>query len=378
MVTSTAKSGRRLPLVAMIAVTMLGCEAREPRATNHITGEPNCSGCTIQMVPLLTLQSNQPAGGPRFPATVVKLDQGGYVLAPTYEPGTAAVFHADGRVAGILGRFGEGPGEMKNVQSASRWFGDSIAIAHDRNRISVFDPSLGYVRSLVLNSSSFLTNDIKPSRHGALLARRTGTAGGSDFGLREFSSVGEPLRGFGTSTELGAGRIYAALVEANDTLWAADAGRYAIDVFTRDADSVITTVTREADWFPTNATRNEWGGLPAVQDFVRVREGMFLVLLRRPRPDYRVQGASPPSSSGAAPAARQQLDYSAMLERFEQVIELLDVRKGEVVAQLRIPDRWIGGFIDDDELYSYETDSATGEPAVGIWRVEIAGLPSGR
>lgn len=367
----------KIPLSTVVGVMLLGCGVGELATQNHISGGPSCSDCSIQLVPVITLRSNQPAGGPMFPATVVKLEQGGYALAPTYEPGTAAVFHADGQLAGILGRLGEGPGEMKNVQSTARWFGDSIAILHDRSRISVFDGNLNYARALTLNSSSFLTNDITPSGSGRLLARRTGTAGGADAGLREFSSTGEPLRGFGPATDLGAGRIYAAFVEAGDTIWAADARRYEVDVLMRNADTVISTLTREVDWFPANAQRNEWGGVPAVQDFVRFEPGMFLVLLHRPRSDYVFRPAGP-ASGEIAPAAQRQLDHSGMLERYEQIVELLDFRRGEVVAQMTVTDRWLGGFIENDELYSYETDPTTGEPAVGIWRVEVTGVASAR
>lgn len=362
----------RNPVIIALTVTLCGCSVDGSSTRERIAGEPTCNDCSIELEPILTLGSDHPAGGGRFPATVAKIDDGKYAIAPTYEPGTAAVYRSDGALAAVLGRYGEGPGEMKNVRSVGRWFGDSVAVIHDQNRITVFDAEGTYGRSITLGTSSFLSDDIAPSTQGALLARRTGTAGGADVALREFSSVGEPRHGFGSSTDFGIGRIYAGFVEAGDTIWAADATRYEIDVFARGSDQAIATLRREVEWFPSEATRTHWGGLPGVQDFLRYAPGMFLVLIQRPRADYRLQGSAP--SLGAVAAAPRQPDHSAMLERYEQVIELLDFRSGEAVAQLNVTDRWFGGFINEDELYSYEVDPSTGEPAVGVWRVTLSGI----
>lgn len=357
-------------LVAVSTLVLIACGAGDSGDPDFITGGPDCSECSIELAGVTTLRSSQPAGGPRYPATVVKLGDS-YALAPTWEPGTAAVFGGDGQLTAVLGRFGDGPGEMKDVKGITRWFGDSIAVLHDRSRVSVFDEGLEHARTLTLQSSSFITTDISPSGDSILLGRRTGTAGGADVALRYVSATGEPLRGYGPSTDLGAGRIYAAFVEAGDTVWAADMRRYEIDVFSRVSGRLLATIEREVEWFPPD-TRTDWGGQPEIRDFVRFAPGKFLVLLIRPRSDFTLPAVR--RSTGPETAATRQLDHAGMLERYEQILELLDLESGKVIAQLDVTDRWLGGFIKEDEVFSYEEDPRTGEIAVGVWRIEISGL----
>lgn len=362
----------RKRLIAMACLTVSGCGLVDGDTRQSIVGEPTCSACSMRLLPVATLQADQAASTPRFPVTVVRLTDGRYAMAPTFERGTASVFGVHGELVGVVGGFGGGPGEMEDVQAVVPWGGDSIAVSHDGSRLSLFDAALRYSRSVILDSPSFLTRDVVPLSDGALLAPRTGTAGGPDVSLREYSSAGEPLRGYGASTNFGSGRIYAAVEQAGDTVWAVDHARYEIDVFSRTTRTARDTIHREIDWFPPDGPRTDWGGRPAIEDLTRYAPGKFLVLLMRPRDDYSL--AVPNPSTGGEAAARRQLDHLGMVERFEQLIELLNVEEGQVLARLNLGEQWLGGFIDEDEVYAYEEHPQTGDIGITVWRIEVTGV----
>lgn len=362
----------RYLLIATGCLTACGLADRDAR--HSIVGEPECSACSIRLVRVTSLQADQPVSSPRFPSFVIRLRGGGYAMGPTYEPGTAAVFSGNGRLVGVLGRHGSGPGEMREVRSVSDWPGDTVAVVHDGGRISLFDQEHRYARSLTLDSPPYLTNRVTPLPDGALLARRYGTFGGADVALREFSTAGEPLRGYGPSTEFGSGRIYADVAIAADTVWAVNHTSYEMDVFSRASGTVRETIHRVVEWFPREAVRNDWGGQPTVEGFGRYQPGTFLVLLRRPRADFSLPAPGPPTGE-VAPAAPRQPDHFATAERFEQVLELLDLDKGQILAQLHLDHQWIGGFIDEDEVYTYEWHPQTGDIGIGIWQIKVTGLP---
>jgi len=364
-----------LLLRAVVAIPWLilaGCGESSGRTGGADDGSLTCAGCTLELARSVQLGSELPAGSPRFEAALARLPDGSYVVGPTYQPGAVARYDSGGQFRGAIGQFGEGPGEMEEVYEPVPWGGDSIAILHDLNSVSIFDSGGGYGRTMILEPESFLTSDISEFQSGTFLARRTGMAGGGgDAALREYSSGAEPVRGYGPKTALGAGRVYAGFAAAGDTIWAVDTNRYEIDIFRRGAEALGGTVARETEWFPPDPPRNEWGGRPSVQDVTLYAPGRLLVLLRRPRPDFEFTPRPP--AAGPASAGAGSLDQTDFLERYEQVIELVDLEAGRLVAQLQVEDYWVLGFLDGDEVYTYQYDEDSGEVGVLVWEVRLVG-----
>lgn len=360
-----------LGVLSLLLAFMAACTSPETQAERDIAGPPSCEECEIELVPTVLLASEVGAGSPRYPATVVRLANGSYAAGPTYQPGTVARFSSDGQFEAAVGEYGEGPGELEEVHEPVRWVGDSLAVLHDANAVTVFDDGGNAVRTVSLAPPSFLTRDIARTPEGTILARRTGTAGGSDFPLREYTDTGDPLRQFGTETPLGAGRTYGGFATDGATVWALDARRYEIDVF--PSGGAPDTIARQLEWFPPDGPRNEWGGRPSVEAVALRDTGELMVLVRRPREDYEFTPRG--SSSGPAQAAARRSDHDDLMERYEQFIEVLDLDERQVIVSFRVEGQWIGGFVGGDEVFTYYTDLESDRAGVQLWSVTIVGAP---
>lgn len=350
---------------------LVGCDAPDRELDSDIVGPPSCRACSIELVPSVLLASEIGAGSPRYPAKVVRLADGSYAAGPTFQPGAVARFSSDGEFVAAIGQFGEGPLELQEVHEPVRWPGDSLAVLHDVNSVTVFDMAGTAVRSLTLMPTAFLTHDILATPQGTVLARRTGTAGGSDVPLREYSASGEAVRQFGSESALGEGRTYGAFATDGNAIWALDTRRYEIDVFTGGA--APDTIARHLEWFPADGPRNEWGGRPSVQDVVMRGPGELMVLIWRPREDFDF--TPPGSSSGPGRAAARRTDHRDLMERYEQFIEVLDLSSREVIVSSRIENQWIGGFVDADEVFTYYLDLASGRAGVQLLQVTLSEGP---
>jgi hypothetical protein len=355
----------------LLAGTVVGCDSAEPQVADDIVGPASGGGRSVNLTPTVLLASEVGSGSPRYPARVVRLTDGSYVAGPTFQPGAVALYSSGGEFEAALGEFGEGPGELEEVHEPLRWAGDSLAVLHDLNSVTVFDRAGAAARSITLGSTSFLTRRVHTTSSGTVLARRTGTSGGTDVPLREFSASGQTIREFGSEAQLGVGRTYGAVASDGGTVYALDTRRYEIDVFA--ADAAPDTIARQLDWFPPDGPRNEWGGRPSISDAVVRAPGQLVVLIQRPRADYEVPEA--PSSGGPARAAGRRTDHRDLMERYEQFIEILDLERREVIASTRVEDEWIGGFVDGNEAFTYYLDLDSGIAGVQLWRISVAGEP---
>jgi len=355
----------------LAAVVATACGSGESGSGTAAGDATSCENCSLSLVPTVRLASEFSEATARYPARVVRLADGDYAVGPTFDPGTVARFSSDGEFEASIGRYGEGPGEMEEIHEPLAWSGDSLAVLHDVNEVTVFSDDGTPARSIRIDSRSFLTRDVLPTSGGTFLARRTGTGGGDDFALREYSPSGDPLRSFGSEAPLGGGRIYAALVEDGNTIYALDTRRYEIDIFTTDAEPV--TVARRLQWFPPDSPRNEWGGRPSVSDAALYGPGELAVLVQRPRAEFELPRTR--SSSGPAEAAGRRMDHRERMERYEQFIEIIDAATGEAIASSPVEIGWVGGFVEGSQVFTYDLDLESGRSGVQLWDVTVAGRP---
>jgi len=333
--------------------------------------ELECPECRIVLTRVAALTTENPAGQALYPATLLRHSNGTFLVGPTLVPGTVAVFDRDGTFMHSLGRYGEGPGEMREVASVNAWFGDSVAIVHDRNQFLIFSDDASAPRSGRIPSVPFIIRYLTPLPDNKVIAVRFGTGGGDDYRIREFSALGEPGQGYGETMPFGEGRDHVALTTAGDTVWAIRRSSYEIDAFSRTTGQLIRTVARRLDWFPPSPERNEWGGAPQIIDLARSAPGRFWVLIRRPRPEFRLP-QRPPATSGPVPASAARWGVGDEQERYEFVLELLDLNRGVPITVANLGNRVAGRFMDGDHLYGYDEDPNTGSLTIVLWHLSVA------
>lgn len=334
-----------------------------------IDSEPRCPNCRITIRTAASITSVEPAGQPLFPTDVVRRAGGGFAVGPTLKPGVVGVFSADGSLAAELGRFGSGPGEMKEVRSVAAWSGDSIAVIHDRNQVSIYGADLKFGRTFALQSNSFRTFDLTRLPNGQLAAVRNGTGGGEDYPLRLFSEIGEPGLGFGERSNFTHGLMYSA-ASVGERVWAANVHGYSIDEYALADGRWLARYQRELTWFPKEPEREADGLMPGVFDLVTRGSGQLWVLLVRPRPERPLPSARATRSTpeAAAPVQSGVGDYREM---YEYVLELLDLEQSAVIARATLQDRVAKGFLDANHLLGYREDPETGALTMMVWRLDV-------
>lgn len=353
-------------------VVGVALQAQPPDA---IPSTPSCTGCRIVIRRIATLGLGGDSVSLSRQTRVVMDSHGRFYAAPTYLPGTIALYDSRGRLIKVAGRRGEGPGEF--VGDFSQLIvgpGDSLYVIEGVTH-SVLAPGLGaVVRRRPLAIQSYFTL-LFPS--GDLLAQRglVGSSGASQP-LHVLAVDGGIRRSFGASnTE----RVPSDVWETSRTIglshagdvWVGRRNRYELELWS-STGSLKQRLRRDADWFPS------WSG------FIR-GEGTRV----RPRPVLGLAAEDPQgllwtvvsvAAHKWSPDLRggelSPLDVDKNANR-DSMIEVITPQTRRVIARARI-EAAIFGIADAHDarvLYTHRATSS-GEIAVDVWRAELIGQPS--
>lgn len=159
---------------------------------------------------------------------------------------------------------------------------------------------------------------------------------------------------------------YGALATAvGEETWAAPTFRYVIDRYDR-AGRWRARYIRHLQWF-SEKSRSE-PTPPRMNAIEPTADGRVWILLARPNPDWSPPEA--PAGGGRGETRAVQLSAAQVIDRFDHVIELLDPATGHVVTSARLADRYVGGFIDEEHLFTLREDEI-GEVSIEIWHLRL-------
>lgn len=166
-------------MAAGIAFVLTACGQSHPDSValetlmvHTSTGEEDtCRRCTVRLDSVVVItQPPGATGGPIISSSLTVGPDHHYYLAPTAEPGTAEVYDSDGERIHILGREGDGPGELRAVIGAAR-LSDSLIVVVDRaktNPFVLFDTSGVHTGSLEENAVRSIRG-VRWTQHGVLI-----------------------------------------------------------------------------------------------------------------------------------------------------------------------------------------------------------------
>lgn len=111
--------------------------------------DPSCPDCALELERRLTLGPALPGGEFMLHTRLARDSAQRIYAAPVAARGVVARFRPDGSMDKLIGSFGGGPGELDEVRSIQIGPGDSLLILDHSNRISVFDSSGAYARTIL-------------------------------------------------------------------------------------------------------------------------------------------------------------------------------------------------------------------------------------
>lgn len=333
--------------VSLLLAIALPNGAVRGQAVVQIPGTPTCNTCKVTLTPIAVLKAPDTAE-PLGPGTAV-MDSAGRFYVVSANRLKISAFDARGKFIREIGTRGQGPGEWNRVSAVSVGHADSLLVI-ENSRLTVFAPSLAYVRSAALPLRLF---GLIPMQGSQLVGR--GRTGPGDYNAHTID--GERLvRSFGWDALPTPDRRCMACSDqrvlpgpTDRTVWIAAPNRYDIERWNIDGQREAHIIVDGADWF------QPWSVNPSVGDGVTPKSSMLLAAYSDASGRLLVSGIhSPPtwkphplpagmSSAGGGIAVRgtpEQLnDYivSADTVETETVIDVLDIAKKTLLLRFRYP-----------------------------------------
>lgn len=333
-----------------------------------IPSDRSCARCRIHIHKIAELPP-----GARAQATlgsrVVRNRVGLFFVAPTVEQGVIAMHDAEGRFLRAVGRRGGGPGEFDDITALAVSPADSLYVLHRGNRFSVLGPDATYARSfaspLLISRAHFGVD-----REGrVVVAEGSMGAPGGILSLHRIGAAGELSRTV-RADALGpaASSAYGPLaITAGGDLFASPRSPYVMDRFDR-AGRWQARFVRELSWFPREWDRRRAVSRPVVNAITARSDGRIWVSLLRPNRNWVPPEVPPKDARGET--APVMLTAPQAIDRFDHVLELFDPATGRIVASAQITDRYVGGFLDGEHLYTHREEE-NGEITIEIWRLSL-------
>lgn len=316
----------------------------QAQPTLVIRGGELCRTCRVVASELFRLPSDHEAmrdGG--FEA--MRLSGAG-IIGFSVRPGPPRVLGMNGRVTGILGRVGGGPGEFRHpfALGIATVPNDSVYIFDRGNRrLSVFAPGGDFVRShamplavreFIVHGDTYIVNgDFRtPEAAGyPLHILRKGDSAVRSFGSNEpMSRPSDPLRNLRILVP-GKGGRFLAIRRTHE---------YAVEEWSM-AGSLTSRWQRDVSWFPV-MDRLPRRSLdhpppPLVTGAWLGEDGLLWVVLLVARRDWRRAYASEESIAEGGERVRQ-IERPELL--YETLVEVLDLAESALVASGRFPDQY--------------------------------------
>jgi hypothetical protein len=294
-----------------------------------------------------------------------------YVMVP--HESAVAIFDPDGDFVRAVGRPGDGPGEFRNMRFPRTSPEDSLYV-FQAGRYAVFSPELAFTRTVNLAAA---VDEALPIGAGRLvISSRLGTAERIWRPLHLVNADGRLTWSFGESDrpvlpndpDSHVRRLGTAV---GGCFWAARVNEYRIELWDTTGTR-LATVRRDAEWFPA------WSGLD-------LREGYDL----RPRPriaavtqddDDRLwvflRVASEQWRPEPTPRTEREFRLPTLEElarRWDTVVEVLDIRSGEVIASARRPE--VMSIVPGTRKVWAVQQDEVGVVSIPVWRAELTGAP---
>jgi 6-bladed beta-propeller len=310
--------------------------------TVRIPDAASCPRCRIALTPIATLHSANDSVQLFHHISIARDSRGRFIVTPTSDVGTLAIYDSSGEFLRLVGARGRGPGEYQLAEVVLVTSGDSLYVFDGLALgLTVLTPEYRYARSLHLGVRA--EQALRLGDGQVVIQSRIATPERFGLPVHTLAPDGRVLRSFG-STELtippGALLAQYRLIAAAsaNTVWAARLDRYEVQEWS-DAGELRRTLLRDPTWF-TRADGEEPGPPDEVRPPSALRglspapDGRLWVLATVARADWRPD----PGLAGRDPRRGRPAPAPASLGRYlDTVVELLDPARGQLVAAQRIP-----------------------------------------
>lgn len=280
-----------------------------------------------------------------------------------------------GALLGLLGTFGDGPGEYRvPVFLAEK--ADSVLVFDHDGRASVFGPDGSFVRTAFRNPdlTGAVGNAVLLRGDTLMLSQRIHTLDEFGLPLHVVSPRGDIVRSFGSDDRSvdpaftsDQWRVMAAA--SDSSVWAGGPSGYELELWSTGGTLIHRLAPQRSWWVPMARDASPLGPDPPPSRIAGLhlnREaGELMVLIHRARPDWR-----PPTEEELQTHSSVLTGHLAFIE---QVIEVLDPATGLLLGRVvNDTDDYFLRFLGDGRLFALRGRPG-GLQVPTVWRVERTG-----
>lgn len=339
-----------------------------------VTGEPSCETCEIRIVDRVALGSIDDEVSPSGSVRVVLGRNDGFYLISDNLPLPGVMSYApSGEFRGILGREGEGPGEMgRSWRLGSTPDGSLYVYDVLQAAVHVFGAEGDWQRTV---------RPVVSPLHGpvplgdSILAIVPGSVRPPEVPDREVvlyhSHTGEILGGVGPVGPFVSGQptSVSAVADGGDgTIWLARGGAEVIERWTASSQEA-GALRWEEGWVRYARPDGRTAVFLGAHLWQDTENGLLWVVSNSPDPSYV---APPPSGlEPGQPLPVGYMDPASLNARHSPIVSVVDPERGQVLAH-RMMDRYVHSVLGDGRLVVVN-ESETGYQWAEVLTLQLSG-----
>ena len=333
-----SREPRRPPFpIVLLCVAIAGCRAQAPPP--EASAPCPLGDCQIELEHITRItDADDPGILPTHVFRPQETEAGTFVSASLDET-QIAEFGPDGRLTGVIGRAGQGPGEFGIAITPIPGPGDTLFVPDlAQARISMFGPDRALAGTLPMPFFFFVPAFVMPDG-SFLVAEQIRTSESIGYPMHVVDREGRVVRSFGTDEPQYRPDLNHILTRnvapgRDGTVWAMAPARYILERWDPSTGEQLQSTRIRSDWFRESTepyTDETVRPLPLVVGLWEDEHGLVWTIVR----DADVDWAPPPRANEHRPVDRQQ--YS---RTYDWVIEVVDPGSGRVLASRRFSE-WL-------------------------------------
>ncbi len=351
-------------------VSFPGTAQGQKTDTVKLAARTSCASCTVRLSNVATLRKPDSTAGFVSPFLFAADSRGRIFVADPFGELGVSVFDATGRYQKTLVTSGRGPGESGTIHSLLVSPGDTLRVFG--TSLLSYAPNDAHVRTTALPGNIRTTAAVNAGNGNALVLGMSPEPGLFGHPFHVMHANGHLQRSFGLQAGEAAGRDpwerRSTLTHAygTQTFWTAATNKYVIEEWSLTAGKRRVLV-RDVEWFQPWSS---WDGRsdvqrppPRLMSIRHAPDGLLWVLIL-------VADANWKATSRPARGERRMTSVGEQEERFDTILEVIDLERLAVVTSVRFPGVYVA-FVGDDGI-AQTAEDPTGEVAVAIKRVALS------
>jgi hypothetical protein len=361
--------------IALFCLMPMPSTAEQAVQERVVTGVPACESCEIRVVGRVVLGSMD---DPVSPAGQVRAALGGegefFVISDQLPLPGVPTYGPNGAFRGVLGRSGEGPGEMGRPWRLGG-AADGTLFVYDlpRGAVHVFDPDGVWQRTL---------RPVVPPIHGpvpvddSVMVLVPGSARPMEVPDREVVlydvRTARVLGGVGPIGHLVPGQprgVTAVAAADGGSMWLVKGASGVVERWTVSGEHV-NTLRWEDGWARFARADRRTAAFLGAQLWQDPQSGLLWIVSNSPDPSY----VAPPPRPVAPgqPLPTDLLDPASLNARHSPIVSVVDPARGQVLVHLTL-DHYVHAVLSDGRMVVMN-ESETGYQYAEVLQLRLTGL----